>query len=72
MIIIVIGSFTIIALMDMPELIKNRYRLDLVIYLLLFILALIFSLMLMVGAVIPSPIKWFEHIIKDVLHLNYR
>lgn len=72
MIIVIIGSFTIIALMDMPELIKNKYRVDLTVYLLLFVLALILSLMLMIGATVPSPIMWFEHIIKDVLHLNYR
>lgn len=72
MIIIIIVSFAIIAIMDLPELIKNRYRLDFAIYSLIFVFALILSLLLMAGITIPSPIMWFEHIIKDVLHLNYK
>ena len=71
MIIIVILVFGVIAVMDVPELIKSRYRPDQLVYCSLYLFALILSVMLVMGKSFPSPTLWFEHIIVDVLHLSY-
>jgi hypothetical protein len=67
----IVISFMVIAGTDMPELIKRRNRLDLVIYLIFFVFALVLSLLLALDLPIPNPIMPIEYIIKDILHLNY-
>ncbi|MGE4353859.1 MAG: hypothetical protein AB7D36_07240 [Oscillospiraceae bacterium] len=72
MIVFIIPSFIIIALLDLPGLIKNKYWLELGVYLAIFLAALLLSILLSVGIKIPSPTILAQHLIKDVLHLNFQ
>lgn len=72
MIIIVAISFAIIALMDVPGLIKSGYKRDLAVYSVIYFFALVMSIVIAIGVVMPSSTMWFEHFIKDVLHLSYK
>jgi hypothetical protein len=71
MILLAILTFIIIAMMDLPGLIKNRYKRDILIYSVFFIMAFISSFLFISGKTMLSPNMWFEHVIGDIFHLNY-
>lgn len=71
MIALVLLIFFIIGCMDLPHLIADRHWRDLAVYSVLFSFALVITVMLTFGAELPSSTLWVEHMIKDVLHLNY-
>lgn len=70
MALLVIVIFFFIGLMDLPSLIKNKCRSELIVYAVLFAFTLVLCCLYALGIKIPSTTLWFEHIIK-VLHLNY-
>ena len=68
---IVIAVFAIIAMMDLPELLRKRYRHDLIVYCVFYASALTLAMLLVLKIDIPSPIKGIQQFIKDTLHLGY-
>ncbi len=72
MIIFLIIVFAIIALINVPPLIREKQWRELTVYSGFFALAVTLSMLLALGVDIPSPIKGVQYIIKDVLHLNYK
>lgn len=72
MLIVIIIAFIIIAIMDLPALIKSKQRPDLIIYSVFFVSTLILAMLLLFGIAIPSPIKGAQYFIKDIFHLGYK
>jgi len=64
--------FFIIALLEIPNLIKNKYWKEIKVFSVLLLAAFILSLFYIIDLPIPNPTKWAEYIVKNVLHLNYR
>ena len=71
MIILLIMTFVIIALLEIPELVKKEYWRELVAFSILLVLSFVLSLLLVIGVELPSPSKGIEYIVKDLLHLSY-
>jgi len=71
MIILLLIAFALIAIMDLPKLIKEKQRKEIVVYLSLFAFAFTISFLLVIGIQIPSPVTGIKYIVKDILHLNY-
>lgn len=72
MVFLLIVIFIVIALIEVPNLIKNKYWRELKVFSILLLAAFILSLFYIVDLPIPNPTKWAEYIVKDILHLNYR
>lgn len=70
MVIIVIVTFFFIGLLDLPSIIKNERRSELIVYTVLFTFTLVLFCLYALGIKLPSTTLWFEHIIK-AFHLNY-
>lgn len=68
----IIFIFIVIGLLEVPDLIKNKYWRELKVFFLLLLVAFILSLFYIIDLPIPNPTKWIEYIVKDILHLNYR
>ena len=66
-----IVAFIILGLIDIPRLVEQKWRKELVGLILLLVLTLGMSLMYAWGIKIPSPIKGAAFIIREVLHLGY-
>lgn len=71
MIIFLIIAFALIAFMDLPKLIKEKRKKDIIVFSSFFIFAFTIAFLQTIGVDIPSPIKGIQYIIKDVLHLSY-
>lgn len=72
MVFLLIVIFVVIALFEVPNLIKNKYWRELKVFSILLLAAFMLSLFYIVDLPIPNPTKWAEYIVKDILHLNYR
>lgn len=72
MVFLLIVIFVVIVLLEVPNLIKNKYWRELKVFSALLLAAFILSLFYIIDLTIPNPTKWVEYIIKDILHLNYR
>ena len=72
MIFILIIIFIVIILVEVPDLIKNKYWHELRIFSAFLIVAFVMSLFYIIGIPIPNPAKAQEYLIKDILHLNYK
>ena len=68
---LVFFAFLIIALIDLPPLIRKKQRRTLIIYALIFFVALGTSLLYAAGAKLPSPLLSLNQFMKEVLHLSY-
>lgn len=71
MIILLFVVFTIIALFDVPKLMKSKYWKGLTVYSIFFLTAFILAFLLVLGVNIPSVMLGIEYFIKDILHLHY-
>lgn len=71
MVVLLVGIFSFMALMDLPALIREKNIKEIIVYGIFFVLAFVMSMLLVFGVEIPSPVKFFEFIIGDVLHLSY-
>lgn len=72
MVFLLIVIFVVIVLLEVPNLIKNKYWRELKVFSVLLLAAFMLSLFYIVDLPIPNPTKWAEYIVKDILHLNYR
>lgn len=72
MIFLLIIIFIGIIFLEVPELIKNKYWRELIVFFAFLIVAFVMSTMYIMNLPIPNPMKAVEYVIKDVLHLNYK
>lgn len=71
MIVLIILVFGVIAVTDVPKLIRLSKAKDIVVYAILFTVALILSLLLSLGVELPSPMLAVQAFMKEVLGLHY-
>lgn len=72
MIVLVFIIFGLLALSDFPELIKSKKKYEVTVLSILYIFAVTLASMYSLGITIPSPIKWIQSFIVDVLKLGYK
>ncbi len=70
-VILVLLVFALIAVKNIPNLIRNKYWRELTVFSAFFIFAFIISVLYSMGLTVPNPIKAAQYIIKDVLHMGY-
>ncbi|MFA9379544.1 MAG: hypothetical protein ACERKO_00655 [Acetanaerobacterium sp.] len=63
--------FLLIALFEVPQLIRKKLWRELVVFSLLFVPALTVSVFYGAGVHIPSPIMGIKHLIEDVLRISF-
>ncbi len=71
MILLIVALFFLIALLDLPFLIKRKMKRELVVYSITYLGVFALSLLLTLGIRPPSPIRGMLFLIRDVLHLAY-
>lgn len=71
MIILVILVYIIIALTQCSILIKRNYRKELIIFFAFWVPALILTILYFLNVNIPSPAKFIQYIVEDILQLKY-
>jgi len=64
---LLILTFIIILIFELPGLIRKKYWKDLTVFLALLIIAFVLSLLQTIGIIIPSPAKYIETIINNLL-----
>ncbi|QGT99397.1 hypothetical protein SYNTR_0804 [Candidatus Syntrophocurvum alkaliphilum] len=63
-------SFLIICLVEVPYLVQNNYRRDLIVFSFFLILAISLSFIYISGITIPSPNNAIEFVIKSVFSIS--
>ncbi|MCD2348008.1 hypothetical protein [Clostridium guangxiense] len=71
MIFLQICTFIAVLLIEVPDLVKNKYWHELKIFSIFLAAAFILSLFYIIDIPIPNPVRGIEYLIKDILHLNY-
>lgn len=71
MIFLQICTFIAVLLIEVPDLVKNKYWHELKIFSIFLLAAFIISLFYIIDIPIPNPVRGIEYLIKDILHLNY-
>lgn len=69
---LIIIIFIVIIIIEVPDMIKNRYWHELKIFFGFLIAAFIMSLCYFKGIPIINPVKNIEFLVKNILHLNYK
>jgi len=64
--------FVIIAAIDVPPLIKNKQKRELIVFCVLFVFAFTIAILQSMDIKVPSPIKGVIYLVKDVLHISYK
>ncbi|MHC1684795.1 MAG: hypothetical protein AB6733_17920 [Clostridiaceae bacterium] len=72
MIFLLIFVFITIAILEIPKLIKKKYRKELGVFMFFFSTSIIISLLIVLGVNVPSPVGWLENFVGKVLHLRYK
>lgn len=72
MTVLVIITFVIIIIIDVPRLIRNRYQKELIVFSGLMAFAFLISVLRIKGYNLPNPVEGMQYVIKDILHINYR
>jgi hypothetical protein len=67
----VITVYTLIAMINLPPLIKNREKKELIAFIVFFIVAFVLSILYALDITIPSPMKGLQYFIVDVLGIKY-
>lgn len=71
MIILLIIVFILIALFEVPGLMRKKYRRDLIVFSFFLLFAFLLSLLQMLDVKIPSPMKGIVYLFMNVLHVSY-
>ncbi|MBE6828577.1 MAG: hypothetical protein E7519_00045 [Ruminococcaceae bacterium] len=69
---LVIIVFIGIALLDLPDMIKNKRWRDLAIYSVIFLLVFVLGTLMAFDVKVPSPIKAIQAFYQNVLHLSFK
>jgi hypothetical protein len=70
-VIVIVLVYAFVALVEVPGLIRKKYRRELAAFSFFMIAAFLLNSLQALGVKIPSPITGIVYIIKDVLHINY-
>ncbi|URZ18705.1 hypothetical protein [Clostridium felsineum] len=62
----------VITIYEAPTLYKNAYYKDLIVFLSLMLIALVFGILYFFDLPVPNPLALINFLVKDVLHLNYK
>lgn len=68
---LVISAFILIAVYEIPGLVRKKYWKEVLIFILFLIPAFVLSFLFTIGVDIPSPGILIKYLVKDVLHVNY-
>ena len=71
MIIALLAAFIVVALINVPGLVREKRWKDLWVYSGVYVLTLTISVLMVLGVQIPSPIMGIEYLFENVLHLSY-
>ncbi len=71
MVSLLILVFIIIALIEIPGLIRKKYWRELIVFSFFLLLVFIMTLLQIMGIKLPNPVKGLEYLIKEVFHLSY-
>ena len=66
------AGFAVIAVKDLPCLIKAKQWVELSKYVVIFLLLLAFAVFVMLDVINPSPVKMMQTFYRDVLHLSFK
>lgn len=72
MIFLPIIVFILIALSEIPELVRQKYWPELIVFSFFLLFAFVLSLLTTINVDIPSPERTILHVFKDILHLSYK
>ncbi|WHH58633.1 hypothetical protein QKW49_23025 [Petroclostridium sp. X23] len=72
MIFLLIMVFIGIALFEVPDLIRKKYRRELIVFSLFLLLAFTMAILQTIGVEIPNPSNGIAYVVKDLLGLNYK
>lgn len=71
-ILLLIMAFTGVMFLEVPALIRKKYWRELLVFMVFLSVGFILAFLQIIGIKIPSPLKAFTYLIRDLLHLNYR
>jgi hypothetical protein len=71
MVFLIVFVFIIVALLQIPVLIKKKYWRELIAFSVLYIVAFGLSMLYVLGVQIPSPMPAIKYVIEDILHIKY-
>lgn len=71
MILLLVGAFIIMILLEVPGLIKKRYYKELAVFSFIMSLAFFIALMQILNIDIPNPVKDTQYFVKKLMHLSY-
>ena len=71
MIFLLVCAFLGVILIEVPSLISKKHWRELVVFSILLSIAFVMALLQTIGVKLPSPTKAIDHLVEDVLHLNY-
>ena len=72
MIFLLVIFFAGLILFEAPNMIKNKYWRELMVFSVFSIAAFILCLLYIMDLPIPNPAAGMEYVVKDILHLNYK
>lgn len=67
----ILFGLAVIALYDLPELIRKRHWADVAVFSILYLTGATLAILLYLGVEIPSPIRGVQYLFGEVLHLKY-
>lgn len=72
MVFLLIFIFIIILLIEVPNLVNNKYWRELIVFSIFSLTAFILSLLCILDLPIINPVYIVTYFVKDILHLNYK
>ncbi|TGE34602.1 hypothetical protein [Desulfosporosinus sp. Sb-LF] len=72
MILLLVSVFIGIILFEVPNLIRNKYWRELIVFSILLSIAFTMAMLETMGVKLPNPSLIIDWLVRDVLHLNYQ
>ena len=67
MVLLSLGLFTLIALIEVPALLRKKQKRELIAFVALLLLGLVLTIMLSLNITVPSPVKGIEYLVQHLL-----
>lgn len=72
MIFLLVGLFIVIILFETPSLIRHKHWRELIVFSIILSMAFVMTFLPTIGVKLPSPARGIDHLIEDILHINYQ
>ncbi len=72
MIALILFSFALILVSDIPDLVRVKNWKDTLVFSVIFVTGLVISILLYAGIQLPSPVTGFRYLYEDVFKLSYK